>query len=93
MLEQTIHVFTLIIDMFPWHVCQRYFWKEPNPVCHCVHHSLPGSAHLLHLHLQHLHEGESPVSSPDRQYLNQSLRAVYNDMFLIFILFIYFFTR
>lgn len=36
----------------------RYFWEESGPVCLGVHHPLPGSAHVLHLSLQHHHEGK-----------------------------------
>lgn len=52
----------LNVILSPW----RYLWKEPDPVCPCVHHTLPGPAHFLHLAIQHLHEGEIPVtqSSP-----------------------------
>ena len=35
----------------------RYFWEESDPVCLGVHHTLPGSAHLIHFPLQHVHEG------------------------------------
>lgn len=41
----------------------RYLWKEPNPVCHSVHNALPGLAVVLHLAIQHMHEGKSPVVS------------------------------
>lgn len=38
----------------------RDFWEEPASFCLGVHHSLPGPSHVLHLALQHHHEGEVP---------------------------------
>uniref|UniRef100_A0A3P8T147 ER lumen protein-retaining receptor n=1 Tax=Amphiprion percula TaxID=161767 RepID=A0A3P8T147_AMPPE len=43
-------------------VC-RYLWEEPNSLRSRVHHSLPGPAHLLHLTVQHVHEGKTPTTS------------------------------
>lgn len=56
----------------------RHFWKEPNPVCHSVHHTLLGPAVLLHLAIQLVHEGKSPsaLRSPSLTVL----RAFNNDL-------------
>lgn len=47
----------------------RYFWEESGPFCPGVHDSLPGPAHVLHLTLQHHHEGEVVMIPPHYQNL------------------------
>lgn len=50
-IQPSVHHYALLL------LC-RYFWEESGPVCLGLHHSLPGPAHILHLPLQHHHEGE-----------------------------------
>lgn len=84
----------MTVSMCPLLSPHRYFWEEPGPVCLSVHHSLPGPAHLIHIVIQHNHEGETlkhysslypvvspPCSSEHTQYDSLHKKQVDTPMF------------
>lgn len=35
----------------------RYIWEKSDSICNVVHDALPWSVHIVHIYLQHQHEG------------------------------------